>query len=113
MSKDSGNRALWVTPTEPGNTTELSSPTSLLAVELTAQTHASLTSIVFLKTSVLWLSLSQLSGSQPRSYFRQHCAVSLPRAYETLLWDSSPDSLFPVPPHTGKHGRADDFFGKS
>lgn len=74
---------------------------------------SSLTLVVFLKTSVLWLSPSQLSSSQPRSYFRQHCAVSLPRAYETLLWDSSPDSLFPVPPHTGKHSRADGFFGKS
>lgn len=51
-------------------------------------------------------------GFSTRSYFRQRCSVSLPRAYETFFWDSSPDSLFPLPPHAGKHRLADDFFGK-
>lgn len=112
VAEDLGNRGFGVARTEPGPGRDLSSHVPLMG-KLTTRPVLPLPCLaVFLKARVLWLPLSELSGSQPRSYFRQRCTVSLPRAYETLFWDSSPDSLFPLPPHAGKHRCADDFFGK-
>lgn len=110
--KDSGNGGFGVTAPEPGPVTELASPVLVLGKPSTrARASLALPGPVPPGPSALAAALRAL-GFSTRSYFRQSCSVSLPRAYETLFWDSSPDSLFPLPPHAGKHRLADDFFGK-
>lgn len=110
--KDSGNEGFGVTAPEPGAVTDLASPVLLLGKPSTrARASLALPGRVPPGQCALAAALRAL-GFSSRSYFRQRCSVSLPRAYETLFWDSSPDSLFPLPPHAGKHRLADDFFGK-
>lgn len=110
--KDSGNEGFGVTAPEPGPVTDLASPVLLLGKPSTrARASLALPGCVPPGQCALAAALRALAFST-RSYFRQRCSVSLPRAYETLFWDSSPDSLFPLPPHAGKHRLADDFFGK-
>lgn len=112
VAEDLGNKGFGVAHNEPRPVRDLSPPSPSWVSSPPGPVLPLPCLAVVLKARVLWLPLSELSGSQPRSYFRQRCTVSLPRAYETLFWDSSPDSLFPLPPHAGKHRCADDFFGK-
>lgn len=112
VAKDLGKEGFGVTAPEPGPVTDLASPVLLLDKPSTrARASLALPGRVPPGQCALAAALRAL-GFSTRSYFRQRCSVSLPRAYETLFWDSSPDSLFPLPPHAGKHRLADDFFGK-
>lgn len=109
---DSGNEGFGVTAPDSGRVTDLASPVLLLS-KPSSRARASLALPGRVPPGQCALAAAlRAPGFSTRSYFRQRCSVSLPRAYETLFWDSSPDSLFPLPPHAGKHRLADDFFGK-